>query len=134
MSLVRSLGGTIVIAVSGAVFNTKSRSRLAVIPGFQQSMVETESGGQDLTGLRNIQPPELSREIIKAYADGLQVVWIVLAPMVGAGLLAVLGVKGYSLRRDIKQTPQTQKDKVVDPENPKAEPTAEVENKEQTRH
>lgn len=134
MSLVRSLGGTMGIAVSGAVFNTQSRSRLAVIPGFQQSMVETESGGQDLTGLRNIQPPELSREIIKAYADGLQVVWIVLAPMVGAGLLAVLGVKGYSLRRDIKQTPQTQKDKVVDPENLKAEPTAEVENKEPTRH
>ncbi|KAJ1035728.1 hypothetical protein NDA13_000388 [Ustilago tritici] len=134
MSLVRSLGGTMGIAVSGAVFNTQSRSRLAVIPGFQQSMVETESGGQDLTGLRNIQPPELSREIIKAYADGLQVVWIVLAPMVGAGFLAVLGVKGYSLRRDIKRTPQTQKDKVVDPENPKAEPTAEVENKEPTRH
>lgn len=118
MSLVRSLGGTMGIAVAGAVFNTQSKSRLAMIPGFTESMVQTGSGGQDLTGLKNIQPPELSREIIKAYADGLQVVWIVLAPMVGAGFLAVLGVKGYSLRRDVKQTPQTEKEKVADPENP----------------
>ena len=120
MSLVRSLGGTMGIAVAGAVFNTQSRSRLQRIPGFNEAMVSTGAGGQDLTGLRHIQPPELSREIIKAYADGLQVVWIVLAPMVGAGFLAVLGVKGYSLRRDVKQTPQaeTPKKKVEDPENP----------------
>ncbi|KAJ1023459.1 hypothetical protein NDA16_003076 [Ustilago loliicola] len=125
MSLVRSLGGTMGIAVAGAVFNTQSRSRLATIPGFMESMVQTGSGGQDLTGLKNIQPPELSREIIKAYADGLQVVWIVLAPMVGVGFLAVLGVKGYSLRRDVKQTPQAEKEKVADPENPKPKPAAE---------
>ncbi|EST04691.1 Major facilitator superfamily [Kalmanozyma brasiliensis GHG001] len=120
MSLIRSLGGTMGIAVSGAVFNTQSRSRLAAIPGFTQSMVSTGSGGQDLTGLRNIQPPELSREIITAYADGLQIVWIVLAPMAGAGFLAVLGVKGYSLRRDVQKTPQESK-KVGDLEDPKVE-------------
>ncbi|TKY87825.1 hypothetical protein EX895_003406 [Sporisorium graminicola] len=124
MSLIRSLGGTMGIAVAGAVFNTQSRSRLQVIPGFNPSMVSTGSGGQDLTGLRHIQPPELSREIITAYANGLQVVWIVLAPMAGAGFLAVLGVKGYSLRRDVKNAPQVEtKEKVPDPENPLAEET-----------
>ncbi|SPO27165.1 related to multidrug resistance proteins [Ustilago trichophora] len=119
MSLVRSLGGTMGIAVAGAVFNTQSRTRLQRIPGFTEAMVSTGSGGQDLTGLRHIQPPELSREIIEAYADGLQVVWIVLAPMVGAGFLAVLGVKGYSLRRDVKKAPQLETPKKVeDLENP----------------
>ncbi|SNX85597.1 related to multidrug resistance proteins [Melanopsichium pennsylvanicum] len=126
MSLVRSLGGTMGIAVAGAVFNTQSRSRLQAIPGFNESMVSSGNGGQDLTGLRNIQPPELSKEIIKAYADGLQVVWIVLAPMVGAGFLAIWGVKGYSLRRDVKQTPQEdKKEKVQDPEDPAAIKTTE---------
>lgn len=122
MSLIRSLGGTMGIAVAGAVFNTQSRSRLAKIPGFTPSMVATGTGGQDLTGLGNIQPPELSRQIIAAYADGLQIVWIMLAPMAGAGLLAVLGVKGYSLRRDVKKAPQvgTPK-KMVDLENPQTE-------------
>lgn len=115
------------IAVAGAVFNTQSRSRLQQIPGFTPSMVATGSGGQDLTGLRNIQPPALSREIITAYANGLQVVWIVLAPMAGAGFLAVLGVKGYSLKRDIKQAPQADKPaKVSDPENPQTEETSTV--------
>ncbi|GAC93138.1 drug transporter [Pseudozyma hubeiensis SY62] len=113
MSLIRSLGGTMGIAVAGAVFNTQSRTRLAKIPGFSPSMVATGSGGQDLTGLRNIQPPELSREIIAAYGKGLQVVWIMLAPMAAAGFLAVLGVKGYSLRRDVKQAPQAETRKKV---------------------
>ena len=121
MALLRSLGGTMGIAVAGAVFNTQSRSRLDRISGFKPSMVSTGSGGQDLTGLRHIQPPELSREIIHAYADGLQVVWIVLAPMAAAGFLAVLGVKGYSLRRNVKQAPQVETPKKVDdPENPQA--------------
>ncbi|KAJ9480182.1 putative Vacuolar basic amino acid transporter 5 (putative) [Pseudozyma hubeiensis] len=111
MSLIRSLGGTMGIAVAGAVFNTQSRTRLAKIPGFSPSMVATGSGGQDLTGLRNIQPPELSREIIAAYGKGLQVVWIMLAPMAAAGFLAVLGVKGYSLRRDVKQASQAETSK-----------------------
>lgn len=122
MSLIRSLGGTMGIAVAGAVFNTQSRSRLQQISGFTPSMVSTGSGGQDLTGLRHIQPPELSREIITAYANGLQVVWIVLAPMAGAGFLAVLGVKGYSLRRDVKKAPQVEtKETVPDLENPQNE-------------
>ncbi|SJX62434.1 related to multidrug resistance proteins [Sporisorium reilianum f. sp. reilianum] len=124
MSLIRSLGGTMGIAVAGAVFNTQSRSRLQQIPGFNPVMVATGSGGQDLTGLRHIQPPELSREIITAYANGLQVVWIVLAPMSGAGFLAVLGVKGYSLRRDVKKAPQSDtKEKVADLEDPQAAET-----------
>lgn len=133
MTLLRSLGGTMGIAVAGAVFNTQSRSRLDRIPGFNPSMVQSGGGGQDLTGLKDIQPPELSREIIRAYANGLQVVWIMLAPMAAAGFLAVLGVKGYSLKRNVKKAPQVEtKEKVADPENPQTTETA-AEEKEQNR-
>lgn len=114
MSLLRSLGGTMGIAIAGAIFNTQSRQRLGQIPGFSESLVSTSSGGQDLTRLRGIQPPELSSGIIHAYADGLQVLWIVLAPLVAVGFLATLGVKGYSLKRNIKQSPDARKNKDVE--------------------
>ncbi len=57
MSLLRSLGGTMGIAVAGAVFNTRSRGNLNAIPGYDPSKISTGKGGQDLTGLRKIQPP-----------------------------------------------------------------------------
>ncbi|PWZ01326.1 MFS general substrate transporter [Testicularia cyperi] len=106
MTLLRSMGGTMGIAIAGAIFNSESRKRLNRIPGYSPSIVQTGKGGQDLTGLKNIQPPELSRQIIVAYADGLKVLWTALAPLVGVGLISVLFVKGYSLRRNIKKAPK----------------------------
>ncbi|EPQ29502.1 uncharacterized protein PFL1_02721 [Pseudozyma flocculosa PF-1] len=125
MQLIRSLSGTMGIAISGALFNSEAQKRLERIPDFDPRSILSESGAQDLTGLVKIQPPELSRQVIDAYAKGLQVVWILFAPLAGAGLLAVLGVKGYSLRRNIKRGEEEAKvpaegegegEKVHDPE------------------
>ncbi len=53
-----------------------------------------------------------------------------LAPMVAVGFIAVLGVKGYSLRRDVKQAPQVETPKKVsDPENPQISTTVSEEEK-----
>ena len=101
MQLVRSMGGTMGIAVSGAVFNTGTQRRLNRISSFNPASIQTENGSQDLTGLVDIQPPELSKAVIEAYGKGLQDVWIMYAPIVAVGFLAVLGVKGYSLKRKV---------------------------------
>ncbi|PWN54306.1 MFS general substrate transporter [Violaceomyces palustris] len=118
MQLMRSMAATMGIAISGAIFNSESRSRLASIAGYSGS-AESGKGGLDLRGLVHIQPPELSHEVIRAYAKALQVIWIAFAPMVGVGFLCTLGVKGYSLRRNVR--------KAGDPEKKGAE--ADVEEK-----
>lgn len=57
----------------------------------------------DAQNLSKIQPPELANQVIHAYADGLQLIYIAFAPVVGVGLLSVLFVKGYSLKRNVRR-------------------------------
>jgi hypothetical protein len=97
LALVRTAGGTIGITVAGAVFNSGVQSRLKKIPEYAN--MTTSASQTDLRNLVHIQPPALAHQVVAAYGDALQVVWIVLAPIVGIGFLSTLFIKAYSLNR-----------------------------------
>lgn len=96
LSLVRSASGTAGITIAGSIFNSGVRTHTKGIQGFNGG---NHASTADLRGLIHLQPPELAQQVVHAYGSALQVVWIVMAPLVGVGFLATLGIKGYSLQR-----------------------------------
>lgn len=108
LALVRSLSGSMGISVAGAIFNTRAKQLTANIPGYDTPA----NPSADLRGLVHIQPPSLSREVIHEYGQALNLVWVVLAPIVGAGFLFALPVKAYSMNRQ-NQAAATKKEEGV---------------------
>ncbi|KDN40105.1 MFS general substrate transporter [Tilletiaria anomala UBC 951] len=126
MALIRSMGGTIGITLSGTVLNSDFASRSRDIPGLLQA--EAAYGGAtaiqgDPRFLRDLQPPTLAAEAVRAYAKSVQRIWIVMTPLVAVALIATLGVKGYSLKRKVTHggKPQEGKEKIADEEAQKPE-------------
>lgn len=103
LALVRSMSGSMGISIAGAIFNARAKSLTAGIQGY----TTPQNPSADLRGLVNIQPPSLSREVIHEYGQALNLVWVVLAPIVGVGFLCSLPVKAYSFNRQ-KRTAKDQ--------------------------
>ncbi|GAA5924217.1 MDR family MFS transporter [Sporobolomyces koalae] len=103
VSLIRQIGCTVGIAVSGAMYGSKLRAMLNEIgytlpPGLEGSAVG------NVNGLQNIQPPELSNRVVHAYARALSDAWIICAPLLFAGFLVSFALKQYSLDRTTVQS------------------------------
>ncbi|SCV72438.1 BQ2448_3975 [Microbotryum intermedium] len=108
VGLIRSLGGTVGISVSGALYASQLRSRLAGIPNY----TGTASTQGDLSSLVLIEPPELRAQVLHAYARAINSPWIVGAPLLFVSSILVCFQKHYSLDR--KTVSGGAKNKVVD--------------------
>ncbi|TFK50442.1 MFS general substrate transporter [Heliocybe sulcata] len=96
-NLLRTLGGTIGISIGDAIYATDLQRRLRSIPGYHPS---TGFGvTNDVRGLKNIQPAQLRMEVLGAYSRSLSLIWVVMTPIVFVGLLFVLPIRTYSLKR-----------------------------------
>lgn len=91
--------------VSGAMYGSRLTQRLASI-GYDPSV--GGHGGSavgNVNGLEQIEPPELSRRVVHAYARSLNDAWIISAPLVFVGFLVSFLLKQYSLDRKVVRAP-----------------------------
>lgn len=108
VSLVRQIGGTCGIAVSGAMYGSRLASRLETI-GYQTPDGAAAVG--NVNGLQSIQPPELSRQVVHAYTRSLNDAWIIAAPLIFVGFLVSFLLKQYSLEKNVVRAPAQEKAK-----------------------
>ncbi|TNY23947.1 MFS amino acid permease [Rhodotorula diobovata] len=115
LALLRSVGGTVGIAVAGAVYASKLRTGLEGIEGWdayaQANGRSASSAAGAVEGLTDIEPPELRRQVLHVYARALNFPWIVAAPLLAVGFVASLFVKHYSMQRATVRAPKEDKKK-----------------------
>ncbi|KAI9064407.1 MFS amino acid permease [Trametes sanguinea] len=104
--LIRMLGGTVGISVGQAIISSELRKRVANIPGLN---IDTSPAAlsQIVRQIPHI-PDLLQRsELTQAYSRSISTIWIVNTPVIGAGFLMVLFLRGYSLKRSIRPAQDT---------------------------
>ncbi|EJD45615.1 MFS general substrate transporter [Auricularia subglabra TFB-10046 SS5] len=95
-ALIRQIGGTIGISVGGAIYASEVHRRLDAI-GFHPSGDLVN----DVRGLSRIEPIDLRNKVLHAYTRSVSTIWIVWTPLVFVGLLFVLPMRAYSLKRQV---------------------------------
>lgn len=120
MAVLRFLGGTIGISVGQAVYESGLRARLPAIQGYNP---ERSGMTNDLRGLVNIEPESVRNDVLHAYTRSLALIWIVYCGCNFIGLLLVLPIRSYSLKRQVVQ--HGEKGGAVTPPSP--EKTADLE-------
>ncbi|BGO88825.1 hypothetical protein NBRC10512_002180 [Rhodotorula toruloides] len=104
LALMRSVGGTVGISVSGAIYASQLKKRLGGIQGY--SGMESGAAVGAVQGLVDIQPPELRRQVLNAYARSLNFPWIICTPLLFIGFLISFLLKHYSMERAAVKAPR----------------------------
>ncbi|KAA1469513.1 MFS amino acid permease [Dentipellis sp. KUC8613] len=95
----RTLGGTIGVSIGQAIYSSTLQRKVAEMHiDFDTSPAALS---ESVRQLKNISDPATRQAIIHAYTKSISTIWIVNAPLVGAGLIMVLFIKQYSLKRKI---------------------------------
>ncbi|KAJ3930399.1 MAG: MFS general substrate transporter [Lentinula lateritia] len=113
-----TISGSVGLSVGNVIFATDLKKRLRPVSGYDVSnktvnifqISNTEPAHSLILYLK---PPSLRQEVIHAYTKSLATLWIVCTPMLFVGLVAVLCIRSYSLKRKIvrasnDQEPQAQ--------------------------
>ncbi|EEB89152.1 hypothetical protein MPER_12785, partial [Moniliophthora perniciosa FA553] len=117
---IRTLGGTVGIAIGQAVWSSTLQNRLDRIPDLSLGTAGGELA-QSVRHLKEISDDNQRSAVIQAYAKSISSIWVVCTPIVGVGFLMVLFIRRYTLKRTIVRGGDD-KTKVNDEE--KAEPQA----------
>ncbi|GAA6062990.1 hypothetical protein JCM10212_004972 [Sporobolomyces blumeae] len=99
VSLIRQIGGTVGIAVSGAMYASKLRTGLSGLD--YRPANEAGAAVGNVIGLNKIKPESLRNAVIHAYTRALSDPWIVCAPLIFVGFLVSFMLKQYSLERNV---------------------------------
>ncbi|KAF5343581.1 hypothetical protein D9758_012981 [Tetrapyrgos nigripes] len=99
---IRTLGGTVGIAIGQAIFSGTLKTRLDKIPNLS---IDTSSSGlsESVRHLNQIPDPTQRAAVIQAYAKSVSSIWVVCTPILGASFLMVLWIRKYSLDRKFVQ-------------------------------
>ncbi|KZS91047.1 MFS general substrate transporter [Sistotremastrum niveocremeum HHB9708] len=97
--LLRTLGGTVGVAIGQVVFSSQLNKKLHNIPGLPAGTTASELAQQ----VRKIQyfDPETAQLVRHAFAKSLSDIWIVATPIAVLGFFMVLFIRRYSLKRQI---------------------------------
>jgi len=100
LMLLRQLGSTVGLSVGQAIWASDLRKRLADLP---QVSFDTSSANliDSVQTLKNIQPPEVRQLVQHAYTKSIALKWLVDTPVVGAGVIMMLFIRKYTLKRKI---------------------------------
>lgn len=116
-SFIRVFGQSLGVAVGGVVFQNQIRQKLLSYP-LLAPMASAYS--QDATALvsiiKGMEAGIEKTQLIQAYADSLKTIWIVMCALSGAGLLASIFTKGYSLNQEHKTLQGFHENRIADPE------------------
>jgi hypothetical protein len=94
----RTMGGTVGIAIGQAIFTSVLKKKINKIPGLSGYDTSPGALSENVRTLRNLAQPERG-EIIHAYTKSLSAIWVFNTPLVGVGFIMVLFIKAYSLMR-----------------------------------
>jgi len=97
---IRTLGGTVGISVGQAIFSSILAQKIRRIPNltFDSSAASLSQG---VGRLKLIPDPVQKAQVIDTYARSISFIWIVMTPIVGVCFILVLGLRKYSLARNI---------------------------------
>lgn len=100
-SFLRVFGQSLGVAIGGVAFQNQIKRKLLEYPAF---IPLADAYSKDATALVSIinamQDGPEKTQLIQAYADSLQIIWIVMCALSGVGLIAGLFTKGYSLNQE----------------------------------
>ncbi|OAX38723.1 MFS amino acid permease [Rhizopogon vinicolor AM-OR11-026] len=103
LGFVRSLGGAIGIALSAAIISSVLPTKLAAIPNIGSFNIGSSAGSiiQVINQIHFIKDRALREAIINAFSGTFSAVWMIFVALSGFGLVLVLFLRGYSLKRKI---------------------------------
>ncbi|KAI0040909.1 MFS general substrate transporter [Auriscalpium vulgare] len=98
---IRTLGGTVGVSIGQAIYSSVLRKKIKTLD-LRGVPFDTSPTGlsESVRLLKDIQDPVVRGEIIHAYSKSIATIWVVNAPLVGVGLIMVLFLKGYTLKRN----------------------------------
>ncbi|KAJ7125471.1 MFS amino acid permease, partial [Mycena crocata] len=102
---IRTLGGTVAIAMGQAIISSTLRKKITHIPNLAQLNIDTSPAAlsQNVVRLKDIADPVLRQALIHAYALSISTIWIVVTPILGAGMIMSFFIRRYTLARTIVQ-------------------------------
>jgi len=97
---IRQLGGTLGLSIGQTIWSTTLRKKLALIPNLPIS-TSSASLGQNVRQLKNIPDPVTRQAVMHAYARSISDIWLVDIPICAVGLIMILFIRNYSLKRAV---------------------------------
>ncbi|KAI0362028.1 MFS amino acid permease [Trametes cingulata] len=99
--LLRTLGGTIGISVGEAIISSELRKRVSHIPGLT---IDTSPSAltQIVRQIPHIPDATQRVALTHAYTRSISTIWLVNTPLMGAGFIMVLFLRGYTLKRTVR--------------------------------
>jgi EmrB/QacA subfamily drug resistance transporter len=94
----RTMGGTVGIAIGQALYSSILKRKINKIPGLSGYDTSPGALSESVRTLQRLPQPERG-EIIHAYTKSLAAIWVFNTPIVGVGFIMVLFIKAYSLER-----------------------------------
>ncbi|VDC06640.1 unnamed protein product [Peniophora sp. CBMAI 1063] len=102
----RTLGGTIGISIGQAIYSSVLKQKIKTLGiDFDTSPAAL---AESVRTLKDIPDPATRQAVIHAFSKAISTIWIVNTPLAGVGLIMVIFIKGYSLKRTTVQA--TKKD------------------------
>jgi hypothetical protein len=123
-SFLRVFGQSLGVAIGGVAFQNQIKRKLLDYPAFAPLADEYSKDATALvTIIKSMQDGVEKTQLIKAYADSLQIIWIVMCALSAVGLLVSLITKSYSLNQEHKTLQGL--DEGRHPQDPEAKESAE---------
>ncbi|KAJ7343348.1 major facilitator superfamily domain-containing protein [Mycena albidolilacea] len=103
---IRQIGGTVAVALGQAIITSTLRKKIAHIHNLTVNIDTTPAAlSQSVLTLKNIPDATQRRELIHAYARSISMIWLVVTPILFAGLILSLFIRPYTLTRTIVKNP-----------------------------
>ncbi|KAJ7285974.1 MFS general substrate transporter [Mycena rebaudengoi] len=103
---IRTIGGTVAISIGGAIISGTLRTKIRALPHLALNIdTSPASLNQNVLRLKFIANPIVRQMIIHAYARSISMIWVIVTPILGVGLIMSLFIRPYSLSRIIVHGP-----------------------------
>lgn len=100
-AFLRVFGQALGVAVGGVAFQNQIRNKLLSYPAFASRAVEYSKDATALVGIiHRMQEGTEKTQLIQAYSDSLQIIWIVMCALSGLALVSSIFTKAYSLDQE----------------------------------
>ncbi|KAH9958274.1 MFS amino acid permease [Russula dissimulans] len=94
----RTMGGTVGIALGQAIYTTILKKKIKRIPNLSGFDTSPAALSESVRTLQRLPQPEQG-EIVHAYTQSISAIWVFNTPVVAVGFIMVLFIKAYTLKR-----------------------------------